>query len=261
MSDIVGFALRLIDVAGDPYAASEWALDVGRRGELAFDRGGQATDSLVLIRDLAHCCGLLTDCGKADPPTLASLMLALSAIRATGWKRPEQEGESLVFTVPRSLAAVVAPGQRLGLCVQDVIRSARYRLRVGGPFWNAGGWDAIDEALRAAIQVRAVRSEFYIDETTHPSDEGIVDWIKRIGCPEFVRVFRYVPGAPSLMHAKFCLADDEKGYLGTANLTSQGLANNVEMGVRLTEGQARQLGSFLDSLVAAGVFHASPPPT
>lgn len=39
------------------------------------------------------------------------------------------------------------------------------------------------------------------------------------------------------MHSKFVVRDGVEGYMGTANLTSHGLAQHVEMGVQLTEGQ------------------------
>lgn len=52
----------------------------------------------------------------------------------------------------------------------------------------------------------------------------------------------------SLMHAKFCVADGRTGYLGTANLTSYGLEEHVEVGVRLTRHQCGELLSMLSML-------------
>jgi phosphatidylserine/phosphatidylglycerophosphate/cardiolipin synthase-like enzyme len=56
------------------------------------------------------------------------------------------------------------------------------------------------------------------------------------------------------MHAKFVVADGRRGYLGSANLTSFGLTQHVEVGVGLTAPQAQELLRLIDGLVAAGFF-------
>ena len=63
-------------------------------------------------------------------------------------------------------------------------------------------------------------------------------------------------GAPSLMHAKFIVADGSTGYFGTANLTSLGLSEHLEMGVALAPTQAASLLSLLEQLEGAGLFDA-----
>jgi phosphatidylserine/phosphatidylglycerophosphate/cardiolipin synthase-like enzyme len=61
------------------------------------------------------------------------------------------------------------------------------------------------------------------------------------------------------MHAKFVVSDRTGGYFGTANLTSFGLGEHLELGLRLAETQARTLVNLLDALDAAGFFSVVSP--
>jgi phosphatidylserine/phosphatidylglycerophosphate/cardiolipin synthase-like enzyme len=56
------------------------------------------------------------------------------------------------------------------------------------------------------------------------------------------------------MHAKFIVGDRSHGYFGTANLTSLGLAEHLEMGVALAPTQALSLLTLLESLEQADLF-------
>ena len=56
------------------------------------------------------------------------------------------------------------------------------------------------------------------------------------------------------MHAKFVVSDGERGYFGSANLTSLRLGEHFEVGVGLTPDQARQLLELVNSLRESGLF-------
>ena len=58
----------------------------------------------------------------------------------------------------------------------------------------------------------------------------------------------------SLMHAKFCVADESTGYFGTANLTSTGLGEHIEIGVKLSPPQCKELLKFLFILREGRMF-------
>ena len=45
-------------------------------------------------------------------------------------------------------------------------------------------------------------------------------------------------------HAKFCAADWESAYIGSANFTGPGLSSQVEIGVLVAGGIVRQLQAF-----------------
>jgi phosphatidylserine/phosphatidylglycerophosphate/cardiolipin synthase-like enzyme len=55
-------------------------------------------------------------------------------------------------------------------------------------------------------------------------------------------------------HAKFCISDAKKAYLGSANFTTPGLGGHLEMGV-LVEGKlAIQISRFWSDLKEIGLF-------
>lgn len=53
-------------------------------------------------------------------------------------------------------------------------------------------------------------------------------------------------------HAKFCLADGEHAYIGSANLTGPGLYGHLEMGVLVHGEMAKQIELFWDILIEIG---------
>lgn len=55
-------------------------------------------------------------------------------------------------------------------------------------------------------------------------------------------------------HAKFCLADDQHAYIGSANLTSPGLSENLEMGVLVHGEVASQIAAFWNLLLDMEFF-------
>jgi phosphatidylserine/phosphatidylglycerophosphate/cardiolipin synthase-like enzyme len=69
-----------------------------------------------------------------------------------------------------------------------------------------------------------------------------------------VRALWWTGGHPSLMHAKFVVADRSRGYFGSANLTSLGLGEHLETGVALEPQQSEALLGLLSALESSGMF-------
>jgi phosphatidylserine/phosphatidylglycerophosphate/cardiolipin synthase-like enzyme len=55
-------------------------------------------------------------------------------------------------------------------------------------------------------------------------------------------------------HAKFCVADGDAAYVGSANLTNPGLLGQLEMGLLVHGEIARQIEEFWDYLVESGIL-------
>lgn len=55
-------------------------------------------------------------------------------------------------------------------------------------------------------------------------------------------------------HAKFCLADSEHAYIGSANLTIPGLSENLEMGLLIHGKIAKQVEDFWEMMLEIGFF-------
>jgi phosphatidylserine/phosphatidylglycerophosphate/cardiolipin synthase-like enzyme len=55
-------------------------------------------------------------------------------------------------------------------------------------------------------------------------------------------------------HAKFCIADSDAAYVGSANLTGPGLSTQVEMGLLVRGDVARAIADFWSYAVEIGLF-------
>lgn len=86
--------------------------------------------------------------------------------------------------------------------------------------------------------------------------EGMLEEARRYGD---VRTLWWAGGRPSLMHAKFVVADTRRGYFGSANLTSLGMGEHLEMGVALRPEQCEALLALLSALEASRLFTATMP--
>jgi phosphatidylserine/phosphatidylglycerophosphate/cardiolipin synthase-like enzyme len=179
------------------------------------------------------------------------------AERQDGGPSAALRAEPLVFTVPCAAEGLVTPAQRLDLLVNDVIARASEALHIGGPFWNEGGWELLRPVVIPALKHRKVKATFYL----HPHESGPLDVLHEIldeaGRHGDVQAQWWAGGEQSLMHAKFVVADRSRGYFGTANLTSLGLGEHLEIGVALCRSQVASLLHLLDALKGAGLFTSS----
>ncbi|QBI19627.1 hypothetical protein ER308_08730 [Egibacter rhizosphaerae] len=135
-----------------------------------------------------------------------------------------------MFTVPEPAQGLIEPRERLDLFVERVIRMATSEVLLGGPFWNDPGIQRLLNVLAPAITERGVACAFYVHAWPDAAArDRLGALIGAVGAPPQVRTWWYQGPARSLMHAKF-VADCREGYLGTANLSSQGPEQHVEIG-------------------------------
>jgi phosphatidylserine/phosphatidylglycerophosphate/cardiolipin synthase-like enzyme len=255
MRDLVPFAATIRLLAGSYAAALDWADVLSSHGAAAFSRLGLHGDAPLVLGDRARAVGILSESGAADRVRLAELVLVLDILERVPLPVPAPPAQvPLVFTVPASAQGFISPAERLDLLVTDVIARAEHTLHIGGPFWNAGGWDLLSPVLLPALSVRGVTAHFYL----HALDDAHGGVVRSMlaEAREYGKVHEnwWSAGQSSLMHAKFVIGDGARGYFGSANLTSLGLGEHLEIGVPLSSTQAHQLISLLDALHAAGFF-------
>lgn len=259
MRDLLALATMLQQMAGDPERAMTWAETLGAVGRSCLPSLGVRGDPALVLTAKAQEAGLMRSDGTGDRVRAAELVIVLDLLRATPGDASEPPADrELVFTVPRSVEHLVQPRQRLDLLVNDAIARAERTLHIGGPFWNADGWDLLKPVVLPALHVRRVQVTFYL----HPSESGHREVIAQMlrECREHgeVNTRWWNAGLPSLMHAKFIVADGVTGYFGTANLTSLGLSEHLELGVALAPAQAASLLDLLTQLEQAGLFGVVP---
>jgi phosphatidylserine/phosphatidylglycerophosphate/cardiolipin synthase-like enzyme len=255
MRDLVGFVLLLNEIVGSHDGTTKWIAALEALGTGAFDALGVSSDVRVVAERRARELDLVDGRGLANRVRLAQLVLVADIVAAVPptQARPVPE-EPLVFTVPSEAARLIQPRQRLDLLVADVIRDSTDTLHIGGPFWNEEGFGRLRPVLEPALAIRGVRCEFFVHESGTEYDRHLRTFLADVGHSDRVTTWWYRHGHGSLMHAKFCIGDGRFGYFGSANLTSLGFSQHVEVGVKLSPAQCGQMLVLLDALIEAGLF-------
>lgn len=257
MRELMPLAVALRDVSGGFEEALAWTDTLRARGPQALAGLGLQGDRATLLAEKARACGVLSMQGQVDRVRLSELVVLLDALTALpSPPTPAPYVHPLVFTVPKAAEGLVTVQQRLDVLVNDVIARADTTLHIGGPFWNEGGWALLRPVVLPALEHRKVTATFYL----HPHESGRTDVVNAMLSEArehgSVRELWWAGSVPSLMHAKFVVADAVTGYFGSANLTSLGLGLHLEMGVALAAPQAQALLDLLAALQAAGLFAA-----
>jgi len=166
----------------------------------------------------------------------------------------------LVMTVPEPHGALLAYQARcrttLGVLAQ-LLAQAKRRIIISAPFIQPSQKLAVGilaDAVRSALR-RGVCVDFL---STGPSLLSVErDHLLR-ETSGILRLFR--PSANLIneqklgSHAKFCVADGESAYVGSANLTGPGLSGQLELGLLVHGEIARQLEQFWDYAVEHDLF-------
>ena len=165
-----------------------------------------------------------------------------------------------VITVPEPYDAELAYRARarttLGVITQ-LIAQAQHRVVIAAPFiqpHESLESGPLAEALRAALR-RGVAVDL---ASTGSSLQALILSALRQAARGRLRLFQprvNVEDERRLgSHAKFCLADDQHAYIGSANLTGPGLSENLEMGILIHREVAPQIAEFWKLLLDIGFF-------
>lgn len=166
----------------------------------------------------------------------------------------------LVITAPAEMIATLAYSARcrqtLGV-LTELVAAATNRLIISAPFLQPGAGistGVLNAALKAALQ-RGVNVELV---TTGQSLAGLdLAPLKRAAIGQ-LRVSQPTTNVldPRALgsHAKFCVSDGIAAYIGSANLTSPGLAGHIELGVLVRGPLARQVEEFWMLCHQLGLF-------
>lgn len=197
------------------------------------------------------------------------------AVLDVGWAAYRQVFESaladgthafavrLVCSLPESIAnpeimrdAVrrtgIWPGSLIS-CIHDILNAAQEQICIVSPYWSPIGVETLLRNLRrnrfdgVDIVVVAQPRPAYRIEVAH-AIERFRDQMLYRGAG--VSVFS-VDGSSDqhpLMHAKIVTQDHERAYVGSANISENGIDNNVEVGVVIEGPPVRSLVEWLFAL-------------
>lgn len=134
----------------------------------------------------------------------------------------------------------------MGVLVQ-LFAEAKENVVLGAPFMQAGhGLSegplaiAANAALVRGISVdvlgtEAGLAEINLDRLSRGATAALRTWLPAEEATQHAKLG---------FHAKFCLADDARAYIGSANFTGPGLETQLEMGVLTHGALARQVRDF-----------------
>ncbi|MGY2089123.1 phospholipase D-like domain-containing protein [Nocardia gipuzkoensis] len=255
---LVPLAELLAETAGSRQDAVHLAAEIFDEGARALPQG--TGNTIYAARRELLSTGVVTDTGVPVPHRAAELLIVCEVLAASTIPDSAPPDEHRLVLSGPAEAVSIGDAERLDGLVLDVIRHATCTLHLGGAFWNPAGFKQLDEVLVPALKVREINTVIYAnipDQERHRTSlRQHLDRLASIG-PVTLRWFS--GPRPTMLHAKFVIADRRIGYLGTANLTSWGFQRHIEAGVELTPGQAQRFVMFLEQLEAADLFTETPP--
>ena len=170
------------------------------------------------------------------------------------------ESIEFVITIPEPFGAELAYKTRtrttLGVLTQ-LTASARQRIVLAAPFIQVEGSliqgplaEALQAVLRRGVQVDIVSTAQSLQSLKR------VEWLNPLHKNlHFFQPKTNIEKEKRLgSHAKFCIADETAAYVGSANLTGPGLAENLEMGFLVHGKYAKQISDFWNVLVEKGFW-------
>jgi phosphatidylserine/phosphatidylglycerophosphate/cardiolipin synthase-like enzyme len=221
-------------------------------------------DTARALQRCLHRIAVLDGSGALDADRLlltAQLVDFTSSVARALPQRTSPPASRLVVTVADDEA--IAPlRNRLGLrsllqLVEDVIRTARDEVLVGSPFWTEQALGSLAPCIDG-FQRRGGRFLLLTQGGSHapaslPAVRKFVHARRDRGGGAALLLFdgEAAGGSDLVLHAKFVIADDRLGYLGSANMTHYGLEANFELGVRIGTPEVRDLGAVLSALEEA----------
>ena len=158
-----------------------------------------------------------------------------------------------VATLPSELRALLRPPpvrETAGVLL-ELIDGAATALKLATPFVDRGGISFLSGALLGAGR-RGVAT----DIITSPGQAAMFSDLARQWSSEAIGRLRVTEVATQLSplgsHAKIMVADAERAYVGSANLTGAGLGRHIEIGVEVKGPHVADLVRILSALERLG---------
>jgi phosphatidylserine/phosphatidylglycerophosphate/cardiolipin synthase-like enzyme len=159
------------------------------------------------------------------------------------------------FGISKKLVYKLKSRTTLGVLI-ELIAGSRNNLIIASPFIQINyerKERVIYEALEIAIK-RGVKVDIFTtgESTDLFSENPIFREYKNVKC---FRSKQDLVGRSRLgSHAKFCISDDKKAYIGSANLTWPGLYENLEMGILVQGSLAIKVREFWETIFEEGII-------
>ena len=141
----------------------------------------------------------------------------------------------------------------------DLIRSADDELVLMSPYLSKQAYNRLRPALHTATDNGAAVT-LITRSLTYGDNEYNRQFVHAVRDDDnlvpHTTYYEYINHETwTTFHAKIVIADGERAYLGTANLTHRGLGDNLELGVIFCDEVASRLAELVGSLRQSEFFH------
>ncbi|PLX88402.1 MAG: hypothetical protein C0618_04360 [Desulfuromonas sp.] len=139
--------------------------------------------------------------------------------------------------------------------IAEIISKARSHIQIINPYWSEHGLQPIISRL-SLLKLQGVNVDILTNSILKNKDfEALMDFcrlLKANGMTVTVKTLNHtnVHKHPSMIHAKTIIVDRKKAYLGSANLTGNGMNLSVEIGIVFEGVLVKKLAEWTDSLAS-----------
>ncbi|GAB3375106.1 phospholipase D-like domain-containing protein [Spongiibacter taiwanensis] len=243
---------------------------------MQFRQAKQIANDLTLAINNALLCGAVSIDTRCLPPELSARLSSVKpspAIISVPWQayRASQVGqmdmwlhypelERILATAPAEYEDNIhAPwswmqpnaGSLLGF-MAALLFEAKEQLLIVNPYWSVDGVNNLkvykgkDVSAPRSITVMTWPSPNYGDRA---GLKAFCDWMEAEGSSLKILIPKPLAnGQLPLVHAKVMATDTMKGYLGSANISENGLQRSIEAGVALQGPAVEQLRRWFDGI-------------
>ena len=139
--------------------------------------------------------------------------------------------------------------------LKRLFRSAKNELCIVNPYFDeAGTRRIIEDLLEAAkrgVKIKIVVREYGENAKLTKCVDLIKDYFSKEGMLSQLQMKNYYRKETQqifAIHSKIIISDDDKCYIGSANLTASSFCSNLELGVVLKGRNVRKVKSLFDNL-------------
>lgn len=172
----------------------------------------------------------------------------------------ENQTDALVGTIPRPETTVDSTRfQPLLLELRQLIKSAENRIILISPFFHEQAVQKLaaplESCLSRGVDIDIVMRNLATDSNWN-NQSFVRSLYRELDSSDRIRLFEYLDDeSGTTLHTKLLAVDDSQCYLGSANITHYGLAQNLEFGVIKRGDLGAELTTTANEIVRSNLSH------
>jgi hypothetical protein len=170
---------------------------------------------------------------------------------------PLQIDQNIYWTPP---SGITDDGMfpRLDVFLEELVLSTKYQLLIVAPYFSPAGVERLGLTIvplcknRPQVKVTVVTDQLnWNNGMNHSALKLLKDKLAAIDARNRLSVYSPASGDNSWLslHAKFLICDKLTGFMGSANFTKGAMADQLELGIRITPGQSKKLSDLVSHLI------------